>query len=249
MINPDERARLEIERDFLLNSLRDLEAEWDAGDIDLADYTTLKDSYTARTADVLRQLTSQSVRSQAVRSRGVVWGLAMLIIVVLSGILLVRGSNDRLPGQVMTGGIGTEGLGDGSVSSLLVQARSLGMSDMARVLDIYAEVLAVEPDNVEALTYFGWFSVLSAVQTQSEDSEATAQRLESGVLLLRQATITDPTYADAHCFLGIVFFRFLDDADAARPEVETCLASNPPAEVYSLVENLASEIAAATETE
>lgn len=244
MIDPDERARLEIERDFLLNSLRDLEAERDAGDIDLADYTTLKDSYTARTADVLRQLTSQSARSRVVRSRGVVWGIAMLIIVVISGILLVRGTDDRLPGQVMTGGIS-----DGSVSSLLVQARSLGMSDMAQVLDIYAEVLSVEPDNVEALTYFGWFSVLSAVQAQSEDSESTAQRLESGVLLLRQATITDPTYADAHCFLGIVFFRFLDDADAARPEIETCLASNPPAEVYSLVENLATEIAAANEAQ
>ena len=244
MINPDERARLEIERDFLLNSLRDLEAERDAGDIDLADYTTLKDSYTARTADVLRQLTSQSVRSRVVRSRGAAWGIAMLIIVVISGILLVRGTDDRLPGQVMTGGIS-----DGSVSSLLVQARSLGMSDMAQVLDIYAEVLLVEPDNVEALTYFGWFSVLSAVQAQSEDSEATAQRLESGVLLLRQATIADPTYADAHCFLGIVFFRFLDDADAARPEIETCLASNPPAEVYSLVENLATEIAAANQAQ
>jgi len=241
MMSPEERARLEIERDFLLDSLRDLEAELAAGDINVEDYATLKDSYTARTADVLRQLNSQSPPAQAIRSRGALWAVVIVVLAMVSSVLVTRGSDDRLPGQTMTGGIG-----DGSVSSLLVQARSLGMSDVARVLDIYAEVLGVEPDNVEALTYFGWFSVLSAIQ--SDTPEATAKRLESGLLLLRQATITDPTYADAHCFLGIVFYRFLDDAEAAQPEIDLCLASNPPAEVYSLVENLATEIASANET-
>jgi hypothetical protein len=47
---------LEEERDFLLRSLRDLEAEHDAGDIDDTDYATLKDDYTARAAAVLREL-------------------------------------------------------------------------------------------------------------------------------------------------------------------------------------------------
>lgn len=237
-MTPDERARLEIERDFLLESLRDLDAEMAAGDIEPEDYATLKDSYIARTADVLRRLEDRATPSERVKSSWVLWTAVVLIIAVVSGILISRSSDDRLPGQTMTGGSG-----DGSVSSLLVQARSLGMSDMARVLELYAEVLSVEPDNVEALTYFGWFSVLSAVQ--SEQSEDASQRLESGLLLLRQATITDPTYADAHCFLGIVFFRFLDDAAAAQPEIEQCLAADPPAEVFTLVENLADEIAAA----
>ena len=241
MMSPDERERLEDERDFLFHSLRDLEAEMAAGDIEVDDYATLKDSYTARTADVLRQLASETTAAPNARSRWILWVVVVLIFSLLSGIFVSRGSDDRLPGQTMTGGIG-----DGSVSSLLVQARALGMSDMARVLEIYAEVLEVEPDNVEALTYFGWFSVLSAVQSDAGD--AAAQRLESGILLLRQATITDPTYADAHCFLGIVFFRFLDDAAAAKPEIDLCLASNPPAEVFSLVENLAMEIAEAEPT-
>lgn len=238
MLNPDEKARLEIERDFLLESLRDLDAEAAAGDIEPDDYATLKDSYIARTAGVLRQLDSQDVPEQEVKSPWILWTVVVLVIAVISGLLIARNGEDRLPGQTMTGGSG-----DGSVSSLLVQARTLGMSDISRVLDIYAEVLSVEPDNVEALTYFGWFSVLSVVQ--SEPNEVVAQRLESGLLLLRQATINDPTYADAHCFLGIVFFRFLDDAAAARPEIEECLAANPPAEVFTLVENLADEIAAA----
>jgi hypothetical protein len=50
------RSILEEERDFFLRSLRDLEAEHDAGDIDDIDYAALHDDYTVRAADVLRRL-------------------------------------------------------------------------------------------------------------------------------------------------------------------------------------------------
>lgn len=240
MLTPDERARLELERDFLLTSLRDLENELAVGDIDPTDHATLQGSYTARAAEVLRQLSADEVPDPVRNSRWPIWAVLAVLVSAAITLLLVGGTDERLPGQTMTGGSG-----DGSVSSLLVQARSLGMSDIPQVLDIYAEVLAIEPDNVEALTYFGWFSVLSAVQSEVDD--ASTRRLESGLLLLRQATIADSTYADAHCFLGISLFRFLDDADAARPEIDQCLASNPPAEVFDLVEGLAAEISAAQE--
>lgn len=241
MLSPEERERLEHERDFLLTSLRDLESEKAVGDLDPTDYAALEDSYMARAADVLRRLAEGASPAPTPRSRKWVWILGTVMVATVIAVLLAGGSADRLPGQTMTGGGG-----DGSVSSLLVEARSLGMSDIPRVLDIYGQVLAIEPDNVEALTYFGWFSVLSAVRSESDDS--AAQRLESGLLLIRQATITDPDYADAHCFLGISLFRFLGDVEAARPEVDRCLASNPPAEVFGLVEGLAEEIAASEGT-
>lgn len=47
---------LEEQRDFLLRSLDDLEAELAAGDIEPGDYATLRDDYTARAAAVLRAL-------------------------------------------------------------------------------------------------------------------------------------------------------------------------------------------------
>jgi hypothetical protein len=47
---------LEEEREFFLRSLRDLEAERAAGDIDEVDYLALRDDYTVRAAHVLRQL-------------------------------------------------------------------------------------------------------------------------------------------------------------------------------------------------
>jgi hypothetical protein len=49
---------LQEERAFLLRSLADLDAEYEAGDIDDDDYRSLTDGYTARTAAVLRALES-----------------------------------------------------------------------------------------------------------------------------------------------------------------------------------------------
>jgi hypothetical protein len=78
--------------------------------------------------------------------------------------------------------------------------------------------------------------------TQEADAASAATRLQNGMLLLRQATIADETYPDAHCFLGIAFFRFIDDAASAQPEMDACLAENPPAEVASMVQGLVTQI-------
>ncbi len=230
------RERIEEEKRFLFDSLADLEREHVAGDVDEHDYVALKDSYTARAARLIAELdATPATKSGARRPRNIAWAVSVLVLAVVSGVLVASNSGERRDGQVMTGTID-----DSNVSSLLVQARSMGMSDIPAVLDLYSRVLAIEPDNIEALTYFGWFSVLSA--TQETDQARAAERLESGLVLMRQATIADSTYPDAHCFLGITFFRFLDDAQAAEPEIDACLESNPPAEVATLVEGLADQV-------
>lgn len=241
-MTPDERERLNEEREFLLRSLADLEAERGVDDIDDHDYESLKTSYTARAAEVLRRLDEAPVAAARARRsppwRVAAWTVGVVVLAVVAGVVVARSAGERLPGQTMTGSIG-----DGSVSSLLVQARSIGMGDIPKALDLYSQVLAQEPDNVEALTYFGWMTVLSATSDQSSDDAVVRDRFQSGLVLLRQATVVDPSYPDAHCFLGITFFRFLDDAVAAEPEVDACLAADPPAEVRALVEGLAESIA------
>ncbi|MBV8305542.1 MAG: hypothetical protein JOZ04_15120, partial [Acidimicrobiia bacterium] len=47
-VDLDALADLEEQRRFLLQSLKDLDREREAGDIDDLDYRTLKDDYTAR---------------------------------------------------------------------------------------------------------------------------------------------------------------------------------------------------------
>jgi hypothetical protein len=249
-MTPEERAIREEERDFLLASLDDLERERAAGDVTDDDYRALKESYTARAASVLRELdadtyvvtaTDESTSRRRSPWRVLLVSLVVLAVAVGAGIAVASSAGERLPGQTMTGSIG-----DGSVSSLLVEARAVGMGDIPRAVDLYSQVLAVEPDNVEALTYIGWLTILSATQDQTSTDEVVRERFQSGLLLLRQATVVDDTYPDAHCFLGIAFFRFIDDAEAAGPEVDKCLSSDPPAEVKSLVEGLAADIDAAT---
>jgi len=249
-VTPEERAIREEERDFLLSSLDDLERERLAGDVTDDDYLALKESYTARAASVLRELDERNhgssesdARTDVPSSRARPWkaigiGATVIALAVIAGIVVANMAGERLPGQTMTGSIG-----DGSVTSLLVEARATGMADIPRAVDLYSQVLAVEPDNVEALTYIGWLTVLSATQDQTSEIDVVRERFQSGLLLLRQATVVDDTYPDAHCFLGITFFRFIDDAEAAEPEVQKCLDSNPPAEVASLVEGLAADIA------
>lgn len=236
-VTPERRDQLQEEREFLLTSLADLEREFAVGDVDDDDYVSLKDSYTARAAIIIRELSDveQTKVRKRIGWRPIAWSALVLLLAITSGVLVARNTGERSPGQVMTGGVE-----DGSVSSLLVQARSMGMGDIPAVLDLYSRVLAIEPDNIEALTYFGWFTVLSS--TQEADSDAAVTRLQNGMVLLRQATITDPTYPDAHCFLGITFFRFVDDAASAQPEMTSCLDSNPPAEVASMVQGLVAQI-------
>ena len=236
-VTPERRDQLQEEREFLLTSLADLEREFAVGDVAEDDYVSLKDSYTARAAIIIRELSDveQTKVRKRIGWRPIAWSALVLLLAITSGVLVARNTGERSPGQVMTGGVE-----DGSVSSLLVQARSMGMGDIPAVLDLYSRVLAIEPDNIEALTYFGWFTVLSS--TQEADSDAAVTRLQNGMVLLRQATITDPTYPDAHCFLGITFFRFVDDAASAQPEMTSCLDSNPPAEVASMVQGLVAQI-------
>ena len=236
-VTPERRDQLQEEREFLLTSLADLEREFAVGDVAEDDYASLKDSYTARAAIIIRELSDveQTKVRKRIGWRPIAWSALVLLLAITSGVLVARNTGERSPGQVMTGGVE-----DGSVSSLLVQARSMGMGDIPAVLDLYSRVLAIEPDNIEALTYFGWFTVLSS--TQEADSDAAVTRLQNGMVLLRQATIADPTYPDAHCFLGITFFRFVDDAASAQPEMTSCLDSNPPAEVASMVQGLVEQI-------
>ena len=233
-------ARLEEERDFLLSSLSDLEHEFSAGDIDEGDYFSLRDSYTARAATLIRDITATGAPQATARMswKPFAWGLLVVIVALAAGVTIARTTGERLAGQGMNGPIE-----DGSVSSLLVQARSQGMSNISTGLDLYSRVLAIEPENIEALTYFGWLTVLSS--SQEDDAAVAVDRLQNGLLLLRQATIIDDGYADAHCFLGITFFRFLDDAQAAQPEMRSCLEANPPAAVASMVTGLSDQIDAA----
>lgn len=237
------RDNLEEERDFLLSSLRDLERERAAGDVDDHDYFELKSSYTARAAEIIRTLdgTNQPALSHAIdRSGG--WRrrvggvLVVLAVAVGLGVFVARQSGQRLPGQTASGG------GADSTAKKLAQARQLNFSDPIAAINLYSDVLKVDPDNVEALTYRSWLLALTARDAEQTVRDAAVQ---TAILGLGRATLIDDTYPDAHCFLGIVSFRFANDTATAKQELAKCEAANPPAQVKSFVDAVVAEVNAA----
>jgi len=243
----DRLASLEEERRFLLRSLTDLEREHEAGDVDDLDYQTLKDGYTVRTANVLRQIEQGRDSLPAAKprrwSRTIAVTAAVLVGSIGVGFVLAGAWGERSSGQEITG------LTPGDESRIvLTNARdAMGAGDFATANALFAEVIEMERargrDNAEAVAYFGW--TLALLTRQNPDETNAGERYAAAVLALGQATEIEPDYADPYCFLAIVEYQFRDDAEAALPHIERCEASNPPGDVASLVASFADEIRSA----
>ncbi len=244
----DRLAELEEERRFLFRSLDDLEREHDAGDVDDTDYETLKDGYTVRAAGVLREI--ESGRSRLAPKPPRRWGR---LIGVTAGVLALAVGI----GFVLASAFGERGAGDeitgfnpgNDARVVLASARDASNTgDFALANALFGRVVQMERergvDNVEAITYFGWTLALQA-RRESEDV-ATDDRIDAARLALSQAIQIDPDYADPNCFLAIIEYAFLGNADAALPYVEVCESSNPPADIADLIGGFADEIRAAT---
>jgi tetratricopeptide (TPR) repeat protein len=234
---------LEEQLDFLLDSLRDLDRELAAGDIGPDDHAALRADYTSRAAAIARQLQGSEidVPDHTPPLRRPRWHAAMAVLVVLalatgSGWFVAASSGQRLPGQSSSGGI------EESTATRLASARQLNFSDPGNAIELYSEVLKSNPDNVEALTYRAWIVALTARNATGTVRDAAYATVLADLLKARRI---DPTYPDAACFLGITYFRFLDDALSAKPQIDECRENNPPQEVQQFVQGIADQVDAA----
>ena len=145
-------------------------------------------------------------------------------------------SGQRLSGQSLSGGI------EDSTASLLSRARATNFVDPQAAIELYSQVLGLDPDNVEALTYRAWLLALIARGAGSEIKQLAFLSASSD---LEKAIKLDANYPDAHCFLGIVRFRLAGDAIGSREQLTICESQNPPAEVKSFVDSIIAEVDAA----
>ena len=232
------------QRKFLLQSLRDLDAEFKAGDLDLDDYNSLRSDYVARTAQVLKELESpeptssirENTKSTKRARQTVITLLLVLIVATGTGWLVAQQSGQRLSGQSLSGGI------EDSTASLLSRARATNFVDPQAAIELYSQVLGLDPDNVEALTYRAWLLALIARGAGSEIKQLAFLSASSD---LERAIKIDANYPDAHCFLGIIRFRLAGDAIGSREQLTICESQNPPAEVKSFVDSIIAEVDAA----
>jgi tetratricopeptide (TPR) repeat protein len=219
-LSNDDRVRYVEERDHLLASLDDLDAELAAGDIDKIDYATLRDDYTARTAKLTRVLDGAPVRrtrtAGAAPSSRIVWILSVLAIAGLAAWAMVQFSGARGVGETASGEIRL------STASLLnTAAQEFGLGNVERSIELYGEVLEIQPTNVEALTYRGW------IQYQSGDTDAAREDFD-------EAVVFNPDYADVRVFRAIVALD-AEEYEAASAEIAIFDASNPTAVARNLV--------------
>ncbi len=239
----EEHTRLESERDFLLRSLDDLEAERAAGGIDEASYLGLHDDYTARAAAVIRALrdgVDARLPSEMVpwQRRALVVG-AIVVVAIGAGVALASALGTREPGQTSSGNNQTQGTNGPSareqleravaqeptdVGSRLLLARYLERDDdIAAAFEQYDEVIRLDPANVEAYAQSGRLFYVTAVAAPEQAAEFVAiarERLDTAIDI-------DPEYPDARFFRAIILANEYQDFAAAQNDLQRYLILAP----------------------
>jgi tetratricopeptide (TPR) repeat protein len=234
---------LESERDFLLQSIEDLDREHVSGALEDSEYVDLRDRHVVRAAAVLRALRSaKSAPVETVEPRGKaaaswmgarqkrIWalGLAVLVVFSVAGVAVV--ADDRSSGDSITGSVAD------NTTALLSKAQTQTADGKAAdAVKTYDKVLKIDPNNVQALTYRGWLENLAGLSDQ-------------GLASIEHAIAIQPTYADPHFFRGYILLNDKQDAAGAVTEFNTFLASNPPQEMVSLVQQAKQDAQARLDT-
>ena len=214
-LDPDALAALEEERDYLLASLDDLDAEHDAGDVPEDDYLVLRDDYTARAAAVIKAIEGRATAMAAARPARSPWRIAgwvvgVVVVASLAGVLLARATGARGAGTSLTGSGATP-------REQLANCKTLSFQQPAKGIACYTKYLAGDPDNTDALTYRGWAYV--------RNGDVAKGRVD-----LDRVVVIDPTFPDVYVFRAVVLKNAKDFA-GAQAELDKLYALNPPAVV------------------
>nr|MBA2608876.1 hypothetical protein [Actinomycetota bacterium] len=192
-MNTVDRDALEAERDFLLRSIADLDAEQAAGDLNATDYSALRDDYVARAAAAVRALepadslrVSHGSHGEPAESRGTRRGTLVvagcLAVALVAGIGLARAVGSRPAGAPVTGSLPS------STSAELEQAANfIGEGRAVDAVKLYDKILKKDPTQPVALAYRGWLVRLAGLK-------------DEGLGYVSRAVASDPSYPDAHFF-------------------------------------------------
>ena len=173
------------------------------------------------------------------RTVAITLGVAFAIVAV-AGISVVLLAGGREPGQPVTGSVPTDNAradandddsGDPIDNSTARITEALSLESEGRAVDalkIYDEVLAGNPDNVEALAYRGWLLQRAGLPDKALES-------------LDRAVALAPTFPDAHFFRGMVLYKDRDDPAGAVLEFKAFLANNPPPGFVAPVQKILEE--------
>lgn len=240
-------ADLEAERNFLLDSISDLDREHLAGDLDENDYAALRGDYVRRAAATLRAIeelhrdgTEVAVVPGGAASRwrrfrrklgrpkvrlGLGVGSAICLLAA-AGLFAAHLAGVRLPGQSATGSItmSQAALVAEDLSKAAIEANS---GSPANAILLYQAVLNQVPDQQVALTYGGWLTRLSGLSAHDE------QAVKEGDANLAKAVRFHPDYADGEGLYGVAAYEDLHSSATAVRAFQRSLADSPSALVIA----------------
>jgi len=246
-----DRDQLEGEREFLLASLDDLDAERAEGNIDDSNYRRLRDDYTARAARVLHQLDGDTpdgavadIAPAASPRRRVLVGIGVVGFVSAASVALAYGLGARLPGQTITGRQSSSASASAGATSAVAALRAavkaapddpgahlalaralMGRQDAAGALAEFGEAARLDPKNPEPFTYSAWLIRLQGFPDQA-------------VTLLDKAIALDGQYADARAFKGIILLRDKNDPEGAIAQFQRYLVRAPDSSLANQIRTL-----------
>jgi hypothetical protein len=216
-----EQTELESEREFLLRSLDDLEAEREAGNIDDETYRSLHDDYTARAATVIRSLQDGVALvlpepPPSSRRMKIVTVVALVAFTAFAAYGLSRALGTRDEGQTITGNAQSDDPGNDigltelrraaadrpdDYDARIAYARALLGSDLAEALKQFDAASKIDSTKPEPYTYIGWIDALAARQLQpGADRDGLVSR---ALASFDAALARDPNYYDAYVYRAL----------------------------------------------
>ncbi len=240
------------EREFLLRSIDDLEAERAAGNIDDETYQRLHDDYTARAAITVRAMRAGKDETDAntdappqSRRHRVLWVGGLIVFTVIVATTMAFALGARLPGGTVTGNsqatdtvtpkdrekalvAAAEAHPDDASPRLALARFRMGQRDLAGALEDFKVAANLAPTDAEPFAYSGWIIRLQGFPDES-------------LTLLDKAVTVDPSYADGHFFRGFVLLRDRKDPRAAIPEFQQYLVLAPDSPLADQVRDLLAE--------
>ena len=177
-------------KEFLLKSLQELDQELESGNLSSDDHDMLVRRYTRELAGIAESEKATSSGQQPkkrYRTKALLWSLGVVLLGVVAGITVSQTSGDRSEGESITGSIRK------SVNTQISEAQMLlGNRDRwGEAIEIFDQVLEVQPSNVEAMTYRSWLNYQSGADADIQ------------IAAWEEVLVLEPSYPDALVFISI----------------------------------------------
>jgi tetratricopeptide (TPR) repeat protein len=254
-LDPERKRELEEERDFLMQSLDDLELERESGGIDDESYTELHDDYTARAAAVIRTLRDgvdatppRPPRSRSQTKRRVVLVSAVLVFAIAAGTSLAYALGARLPGQTSSGNSAAAPTTTTPAQKALLEkiqglqaqvdakpddydlrlqlARAFEENgDLQNALKQSDAAITIDANRPEGHANAARLLYLGSEAVPSAD--AKNQLVAQALAGLNQAIAVGPDYADAYYFRAVLYSQSLRDYQHAQIDLQNYLVKQP----------------------